>query len=285
MADRDPDDTAPTPLQEAPAPLRASTTDVAEFLEIVNQVAIVWAEIYPQGSATPREFAGHFNKTYEALRNVPSNLRGRVIFLPELGLPPPMQPIALLIRDMRRWRSNKKPGLTTLKSPKMATYLEALSLIAKLSPELHTSFEAELALAPASYFASERDWLRRMTALAQKIAETGVYAQHMARFCSDEAKLGWRDKRRAWHAWAREMGRMIAEQLVADADQRGHPAPSTALTNAQSIATRLAVRLLALGGSNVSCDAFAAVHRTVAKSQGRSRGRVFPEKTAKNCNR
>lgn len=88
MADRDPDDTAPTPLQEAPAPLRASTTDVAEFLEIVNQVAIVWAEIYPQGSATPREFAGHFNKTYEALRNVPSNLRGRVIFLPELGLPP-----------------------------------------------------------------------------------------------------------------------------------------------------------------------------------------------------
>ncbi len=234
MADRDPKDMKP-------AAARQLTTEMDEFAEIVNAVAAKLCEHVP---GTPLMWAGH----------------------------PSWHPICNLVQMMRRAARKDLPGLRTLGSPEMRRYVEALRTMAELAPDLHKRLGAELAEATPHLRRTriECDIADSMSKTLDYLAGASDCSREALKIC--ESVVQRTDPRRHWYFWGRHIGPMVVKGLRGDAERRGEPAPAVALTYPESVAVRLSVDLLAIGGVTVSPDAFAKLHKTIAKTQGKSPG-------------
>ena len=178
-----------------------------------------------------------------------------------LFVPPERHPICGLLLMMQRVKRRDLPGLRAAGSPEMQRYVEALRTMAKLAPRLHDALAADLAEATPHVVRTglEDENAAAMEMTRQYLAGARDYACEAIRIC--EAVFRHGDRRRRWHYFGLRIGPIVARELRADAERRGVPAPALALQNPQSLAVRLSVALLAVGGECVSSAAFAWLHR------------------------
>lgn len=248
MVDRADDDIKAAPAGQAIA-CDAPEVHISQFLDLGPKDIADFVEIF-----------GVFNAMVIAWRErVPE---ARFVFLP------PHYPVRIhgLLMVLRRFKRSEVPGLRTIGSAKMKRYVDALRTIAELAPDLQADLAAELGETAPRFLRVKlevQNDFSMMTTLLH-FASAGDWASKALQACEAVAKHD--DPRRHWHHFALWLGRMVASELMLDAERRGVPAPATSLRNPESLAARLSVALLAIGGLTVTADAFAALHRTVAKS-------------------
>ncbi len=182
-----------------------------------------------------------------------------------LFVPPERHPICGLLLMMRRVERGDLPGLRAAGSPEMQRYVEALRTIAELAPGLHDALAAELAEAAPHVVRTglEDNNDRAMEVTLHYLAGARNYACEALAICEAVVRHG--DPRRRWHYFGLRIGPIVVQALCGDAKLRGVPAPAISLRNPQSLAVCLSIALLAIGGVTVSADAFAALHKNVAK--------------------
>ena len=225
----------PDPKDMKPAAARQLTAEMDEFTEIANAVAAKLCEHVP---GTPLMWAWH----------------------------PTWRPICWLMLLMRRAARKDLPGLRSVVSPEMQRYVKALRTMAELAPGLHKRLAAELAEATPHVMRT-----RIECAIADSMSKTLDYlagasdsTREALKIC--ESVVQRTDPRRHWYFWGRHIGPMVVARLRGDAEQRGEPAPALSLLNPESVAVKLSVALLDIGGVVVSPAALAKLHRTIAKS-------------------
>ncbi len=182
-----------------------------------------------------------------------------------LFVPPERHPICGLLLVMRRVERGDLPGLRAAGSPEMQRYVEALRTMAELAPGLHDALAAELAEATPHVVRTglEDNNDGAMKETLHYLAGARNYACEALTICEAVVRHG--DPRRRWHYFGLRIGPIVVRELRDDAKLRGVPPPALALRNPQSLAVCLSIALLAIGGVTVSTDAFAALHRPVAK--------------------
>ncbi len=175
-------------------------------------------------------------------------------------------PVCNLVQMMRRVARKEMPGLHTVASPEMQRYVAALRTMAELAPDLHKRLADELAEATPHVMRT-----RIECAIADSMSKTLDYlagasdsTREALKIC--ESVVQRTDPRRHWYFWGRHIGPMVVARLRGDAEQRGEPAPALSLLNPESVAVKLSVALLDIGGVVVSPAALAKLHRTIAKS-------------------
>lgn len=215
-----------------PAAAGQPETETAELAAIADAVAAKWCERVPETRFVPA--AGH--------------------------------PICGLLLMMQRVRRGDLPGLGTAGSPEMQRYVEALRTIENLAPGLHKNLAAELAKATPHVVRTglEDNNDDAMKVTLHYLEGARNYACEALKICESVVRHG--DPRRHWYYFGLRIGPIVVAALRADAEQRGEPAPAVSLLNPESVAVGLSVDLLAIGGVTVSLDAFAKLHKTIAKS-------------------
>ena len=180
-----------------------------------------------------------------------------------LFVPPAAHPICGLLLMMRRVKRGDLPGLRAAGSPEMQRYVEALRTMAELAPGLHNTLAAELAEATPHVVRTglEDDNAAAMNVTLSYLAGARNYACEALAICEAVVRHG--DPRRHWQYFGLRIGPIVVQALCGDATLRGVPTPAISLRNPQSLAVRLSIALLAGGGTGVSADAFAALHKTL----------------------
>ncbi len=183
-----------------------------------------------------------------------------------LFVPPKLHPICGLLLMMRRVKRGDLPGLRAAGSPEMQRYVEALRTMAELAPGLHDALAAELAEAAPHVVRTglEDKNIEAMKGTLHYLATVRNYTREALAICEAVVRHG--DPRRHWHYFGLRIGSIIVRALGGDATLRGVPPPAVSLRNPQSLAVRLSIALLAIGGTTVSADAFAALHKNVTGS-------------------